>query len=58
MSRADMKAIAKRQLKGQWGNAIIILILTAVILGAAGLIGSILGPFAILVTMAVMQLSD
>ena len=53
MSRADMKAIAKRQLKGQWGNAIIILILTAVILGAAGLIGSILGPFAILVTMAV-----
>lgn len=53
MSGSDMKAVAKRQLKGQWINAIVIMIISGLILGAVGLLGTLLGPFAILVTMAV-----
>ena len=53
MSGSDMKVVAKRQLKGQWVNAIVIMIISGLILGATGILGIFLGPFAILVTMAV-----
>lgn len=53
MSRSEMKTLAKRQMKGRWGSAILIILLSGIIGGAAGLIGSILGPLEILVVMVV-----
>lgn len=53
MLRAEMKTLAKERLKGQWGNAILIMILSGLLTGAAGLLGSLLGPLSVLVTLAV-----
>lgn len=53
MLRTDMKALAKERLRGQWANAIVIMILSGLLTGAAGFLGMILGPFSFLVTMAV-----
>lgn len=53
MSGSEMKALAKRQMKGQWVSAIVIVLLSGLIMGAIGLIGSVLGPFSFLLTMVV-----
>lgn len=53
MLRSEMKTLAKERLKGQWGNAVLIMILSGLLTGAAGLLGSLLGPFSVLVTLAV-----
>lgn len=54
MLRSDMKALAKARMKGQWVNAIVILILSGVLTGAVGFLGSLLlGPFSFLLTMIV-----
>lgn len=53
MLRAEMKALAKERMKGQWGNAILIMILSGLLTGAAGLLGAILGPLSFIVTLAV-----
>ena len=53
MTVSEIKALAKRQLKGQWVNAVAVLLLGGLMVGAAGMLGALLGPFSILAVMAV-----
>lgn len=53
MLRSEMKALAKERMKGQWGNAILIMVLSGLITGVAGLLGTLLGPLSFVVTLAV-----